>query len=453
MRKDEVYARMLRDLVHEFGEPDFIWQAVALAVALAVAFLLARWLRGRLRIHYERVSPARRAGASSLLNALFPMLGWAVVGVARLAIAPSYHISLLKVAQVPLFGIGIIYIAFYLARRLFDRSEAAKGLLRVVERVVVTLAWVSMAVYVLGLQHDIDTWLRGVNIPLGRAGHLTLYTLLSGAVWVCMTVVAALWLGTLLDDRIMRASSLDANLRVVLARTTKAVLLLVAILMSLTFVGIDITVLGVFGGALGVGLGFGLQKIASNYVSGFIILLDRSLRIGDLVTVNTYHGVVSQIKTRYTVVRGLDGVEALVPNEQIISNVVQNHSFTVTRGRAKVAVQVAYSADVELAMQLMLDAAKDIARVIQEPPPSTALVNFAADGMDLEMGFWVDDPSQGTQGIKSEINLKIWRSFREHGIEIPYPQREVRILNDWMPDGTGLSGQSGRPGRQSGETI
>lgn len=447
MHKHEVYARMLRDLASDLGESDFVWQAVALIAALAVAFLLARSLGNRLKAHYAKLPAARQAGASSLLNALFPMTGWAVVGAVRLGFAPYNHVSLLRVVQVPLLGIGVIYLAFYLVRRLFDRSEAARGLLKVVERVVVTFAWLSMVAYVLGLQNDIYLWLQSVSVPVGK-GHLTLYTMLSGTIWVCLTVVAALWLGTLLDDRIMRASALDANLKVVLSRTSKALLLLVAVLASLSFVGIDITVLGVFGGALGVGLGFGLQKIASNYVSGFIILIDRSLRIGDLVTVSTYHGTVSQIKTRYTVVRGLDGVESLVPNEQLISTIVQNHSFTDTRGRAKVTVQVAYSADVELAMRLMLDAAKGIDRVIQDPPPSASLVNFGADGIDLEMGFGVDDPSLGTLGIRSQINLNIWRNFREHGIEIPYPQREVRILNDWMP---GAAGQAdGRPPCQCG---
>lgn len=229
----------------------------------------------------------------------------------------------------------------------------------------------------------------------------------------------------------MRAKAVDANLKVVLSRLAKALLLVVALLVSLSLVGIDITVLGVFGGALGVGLGFGLQKIASNYVSGFIILLDRSLRIGDLVTVNNYHGTVAQIRTRYTVVRGLDGVEVIVPNEKLISDVVQNHSFTETRGLAKVSVQIAYSADVELAMQLMLAAVQGLDRVLSSPAPWAALTGFGSDGMNLEMGFWVQDPALGTLGIRSKVNLKIWQSFRENGIEIPYAQREIRILNDW----------------------
>ncbi|GAB3627798.1 mechanosensitive ion channel protein MscS [Pandoraea terrae] len=433
MENNQAFAHMVRDLVRDFGAPQIIWQFVALAAALLVAFGASRWVLGRLKTRFADISPARRAGASSLRRAIFPFLGWVVVAITRVSLDGTLHTSLLRLAEVPLFGIALIYLVFYLARRLFANSPQANGLLQLIERVFMVVAWLGMIAYVLGVQDDIFRWMSSVHFTVGKS-QLSLYTMLTGALWVCVTVVLALWFGALLEDRIMRATSLDGNLKVVLSRVVKTLLTLIAVLAALSFVGIDITVLGVFGGALGVGLGFGLQKVASNYVSGFIILLDRSVRIGDLVTVNPYHGTVSQINTRYTVVRGLDGVEALVPNEKLISDVVQNYSFTETRGRAKVNVQVAYSADVEKAMALMLEAAQGIDRVLSDPPPATLLINFAADGIDLEMGFWVQDPAQGSGAIRSEINLRILRSFRANGIEIPYAQREIRILNDW-PDG------------------
>ncbi len=430
MQESPAFARLVRDVVRDVGEPQIVWQVVALAGALVVAFVLRRWMIGRLDRHFERVAPARRAGSSSLRRAFFPIFGWICVALTRVVLQDYTHVSLLMLAEVPLFGTALIYLAFYLARRLFASSPHASGLLKVFERVITTLAWLSMLAYVLGVHDDILKWLASVRFAVG-ASHLTLLSILSGLLWIGVTLVLAMWVGALIEDRIMRTATLDGNLKVVLSRLVKGVLTLIAVLTTLSFVGIDITVLGVFGGALGVGLGFGLQKIASNLVSGFIILLDRSVRIGDLITVSPYHGTVSQINTRYTVVRGLDGVEALVPNEQLVTNVVQNHSFTETRGRAKVNVQVAYSADVELAMSLMLKAAVGIPRVLADPAPSALLLNFGADGMDLEMGFWVQDPAQGSGAIRSEINLRIWRTFREHGIEIPYAQREIRILNDW----------------------
>ena len=430
MQESPAFARLVRDVVRDFGDTQIIWQVVALVGALAVAFVLRRWMIGRLDRHFERVAPARRAGSSSLRRSFFPMFGWMCVALTRVVLQEYMHVSLLMLAEVPLFGTALIYLAFYFARRLFASSPHASGLLKVFERVFTTLAWLSMLAYVLGVHDDILKWLGSVRFAVGTS-HLTLLSILSGLLWVGVTLVLAMWVGSLIEDRIMRTTTLDGNLKVVLSRVVKGLLTLIAVLATLSFVGIDITVLGVFGGALGVGLGFGLQKIASNLVSGFIILLDRSVRLGDLITVAPYHGTVSQINTRYTVVRGLDGVEALVPNEQLVTNVVQNHSFTETRGRAKVNVQVAYSADVELAMSLMLKAAEDIPRVLSDPPPSALLLNFGADGMDLEMGFWVQDPAQGSGGIRSTINLRIWRTFREHGIEIPYAQREIRILNDW----------------------
>jgi small-conductance mechanosensitive channel len=246
-------------------------------------------------------------------------------------------------------------------------------------------------------------------------------------------MVVAIWAGAALEDRLMRATTIDANLRVVLARVGRALLVFAAILLSLSIVGIDITVLGVFGGALGVGLGFGLQKIASNYVSGFIILIDRSLRLGDTINVSGLAGKVTQIRTRYTVVRGLDGVETLIPNEKLITDVVQNQSSYLTRGYAKAAVQVAYDTNLDEAMALLARAAEGVDRVLNEPAPTPYLAGFGADGINLELGFWIADAANGTSSVRSNVNLNIWRLYNEHGISIPFAQREVRIIGQGLP--------------------
>ena len=247
------------------------------------------------------------------------------------------HTSLLALALVPLFGIGLIYIVFYLARRVFGRDGNAHTWLSLVEKVVSLIVWVGMVLTVMGIQNDVLKWMASVQFRIANT-HVTLLSLLSGLLWVCVTMIVAMWLGAALEDRLMRSGALDANLKVVLSRVGRALLILGAVLISLSLVGIDITVLGVFGGALGVGLGFGLQKVASNYVSGFIILIDRSLRIGDTINVSGLQGQVTEIRTRYTTVRGLDGIETLIPNEKLITDVVQNHSSYLTRGYAKAAV-------------------------------------------------------------------------------------------------------------------
>ena len=189
------------------------------------------------------------------------------------------------------------------------------------------------------------------------------------------------------------------------------------------------TALSVFSGAFAVGLGFGLQKIASNYVSGFIILLDRSIRLGNLVAVDTAtSGTVSQITTRYTVLKTLTGTEVIIPNEYLVSNIVRNLSFSDTRVRVAVTVQVAYQTDLDRAMQIMVEAARRQERVLSDPEPAVLLTDFAESGINLELGFWVSDPEAGTGGVRSDINMAIWKAFRENGIEIPYPQREIRVV-------------------------
>ncbi len=233
---------------------------------------------------------------------------------------------------------------------------------------------------------------------------------------------------------VLASENLDSNIRVVLGRLVKAVLSVVALLLSLSIVGIDITALSVFSGALAVGLGFGLQKIASNYVSGFIILLDRSIGIGNLVGIDaTTSGVITQITARYTVLRTLAGTEVIIPNEYLVSNIVRNESFSDPRLRVAVAVQVAYGTDLDLAMRLMTEVAQAQPRVLADPAPQALLTLFADSGINLELGFWIADPEEGTAAVRSAINLAIWRAFREHAIEIPFPQREVRLIGTGSP--------------------
>jgi small-conductance mechanosensitive channel len=233
---------------------------------------------------------------------------------------------------------------------------------------------------------------------------------------------------------------------VVASRLLKALLALVAVLVALSLVGIDLTVLSVFSGALGVGLGLGLQRIASNYVSGFIILLDHSLTIGDMITVDKYYGAVSQINTRYTVIKALDGTETIVPNEMLVSSPVINHSYTDRKVRVVVKVSVAYESDVDRALQVLVEAARGQPRVLAEPAPAAFITGFGADGIDLEVGFWIHDPEEGTLGVRSAIARVLLQRFKEERIEIPFPQRDIRISGISPELGMGKDGQIQRAG-------
>jgi small-conductance mechanosensitive channel len=217
-----------------------------------------------------------------------------------------------------------------------------------------------------------------------------------------------------------------------LSKAARTVLLILAVLVALPAVGIDLTVLSVFSGALGVGIGIGLQKVASNYISGFIILLDRSVRIGDLVTVDNKYGEVSQINTRYTLLRSLDGTESIVPNEMLITQTVVNHSLSKPNVRISLPVQVSYDADLERAEALMLEAAHSQHRVIYDDPdnlPRVFLKDFGDNGILLELAVWIRDPGEGQNNLRSDINWAIWRRFKAAGIEIPFPQRVVHLAS------------------------
>ncbi|MBR2251676.1 MAG: mechanosensitive ion channel, partial [Neisseriaceae bacterium] len=193
-------------------------------------------------------------------------------------------------------------------------------------------------------------------------------------------------------------------------------------------IGIDLTILSVFGGALGIGLGFGLQKIASNYVSGFIILLDRSIRMGDKLTLNGVSGVVTKITSRFVVLQSVAGTEALIPNESFIGNTVLNDTYSERKVWKSLPIQVAYGSDLRLVMNILKTAAERHDRV----ESAAAFVSeFAADGINLQLGYWIIDPENSTLQLNSDILFEIWDEFQKNGIEIPFPQREVRILNDF----------------------
>ena len=297
------------------------------------------------------------------------------------------------------------------------------------ERTISTVIWSMVALHILDLLPVLIDTLESIAIPLGKA-KLTVLQIITGVLTVGLAGVIALWISNALDAKLAGTSGVDPSARVVIGRIAQPLLMTLALMIALPMVGIDLTTLSVFGGALGVGLGLGMQKIAANYVSGFIILLDRSIEPGRLIRVGTWRGTVVDIRTRYTVLRGMDGIDSIVPNEMLVSSVVESETFTNTRARAAVQVGIDYGSDVERAMALMVEAATAQPRVLKDPPPLAFLVAFADSAITLEVGFWIEDPLNGTLGLRSDVNLAILRTFREHGIEIPFPQRVLKIEGD-----------------------
>jgi small-conductance mechanosensitive channel len=246
---------------------------------------------------------------------------------------------------------------------------------------------------------------------------------------VVLLLMLALWAGAALEERLMGMQRVHSSLRAVMARMSRALLILVAVLLCLPMVGLDLTVLSVFGGALGVGLGLGMQRIASNYVSGFVILLERSLSIGDMISVDKYSGKVTQINTRYTILQGLDGVETVLPNEMLISGPVQNQSLSNRSVRAATRITVAYGTDLETVIPLLEALAATVPRVLSTPAPGASLNRFAPDGFELELGFWIGDPENGQGGVVSDVNRKIYALVQAGEIRLGQPQLDTRLLD------------------------
>jgi small-conductance mechanosensitive channel len=217
------------------------------------------------------------------------------------------------------------------------------------------------------------------------------------------------------------------------ANTMRALLLLVGLMLALSAAGLDLTALGVLGGALGVGIGLGLQKLAANYVSGFVILAERSVRIGDMVKIDGFEGRITNINTRYTVIRALNGRESIVPNEMMVTQRVENLSLADPQVAFGTDVQVAYGTDIEALAPRLQEAVRGVARVLADPGPTVQLKSFGADGLDLHIGFWISDAYAGLGNVRSDVNLAVLRALNAAGVEIPYPQRVVRQIVEAAP--------------------
>lgn len=415
---------LLHELWLDLQQPEVVWQAGVLFACFALAWLFDRWLSGRYVAAKAAAGGELDFGRRGLKRIALPLVMLLLVLAARPLLAQWHHVNLLRLAIPLLSSLVLIRAVMFVVRQSF-RSSAPW--LASFERTLALLVWGVVALHILGLLQDFIALLEEVSFTLGKE-QLNLWLILQGLGAVLATLFVALWIGGLLEARLMSAQGIDGNLRLVFSRLLRALLILVAVLIGLPLVGIDLTTLSVFGGALGVGLGFGLQKIAANYVSGFIILLDRSIRIGNLIDVANMRGVVTRITTRYTLLRGMTGVEMIVPNELLVSSVIANETFSDPKVRLATQVQVAYGSDLERAMAILVEAARAQPRVLADPPPKAFVVAFADSGINLELGFWIGDPEQGSLQIRSDIHLAIWRDFKAAGIAIPFPQREVRLL-------------------------
>ncbi len=410
---DELSARLGNLLAADTG-----WQWAAVLGCLAGVWALMRAVR------------SRYASANSIWfgerifdGVLFAGLSLAVVAAWRWATGAGKPVPVLDLAVPVLASLLLIRVVVRVLKVTFPNAKV----IDVFGRTVSWIVWISLILWLSGLLPLIYASLDNIRWKLGGA-NVSLASLIEAALSALAVLLLALWVSAAIEARLLRDATDDLSVRKIAANAVRALLLLVGLLLALSAAGIPLGALSVLGGALGVGLGFGLQKLASNYVSGFVILAERSIRIGDMVKVDGFEGRITDINTRYTVVRALNGRESIVPNELLITQRVENSSLADPKVLVTSTVQVAYGTDLDALLPRLTQAVRAVPRVIADPGPDVQLAGFGADGLDLQVLFWIGDPENGQGSVRSDVNRAVLRTLAAAGVEIPFPQRVMRSV-------------------------
>ena len=410
-------ADQLNELLSSLTQASALTELAVLAGCLFVAWGLVRVLRGR-----ELPEGSIWFGKRIVDGVFFPVLALALAFGAKLVLAGAIQPAVFKVAIPILISLVVIRISVRVLGVTFPNAHWV----RVIERSISWLAWIAVALWVTGVLPLMMDALDEVRWKIG-AGHISLRNLVEGSLAAGVVLVLALWISAAIEKQLLRGTGNTLSVRKMVANIVRTLLLFVGVLFAMSAAGIDLTALSVLGGAIGVGLGFGLQKIAANYISGFVVLAERSLRIGDMVKVDGFEGRITDIRTRYTVIRALNGRESIVPNEMLITQRVENSSLADPKVLLQTQVQVAYGTDVHTLRGKLEAAVREVPRVLSDPGPAVQLAEFAADGMNLNVLFWILDPENGQGSVRSDVNLAVLALLNAEGVTIPFPQRVLRV--------------------------
>jgi small-conductance mechanosensitive channel len=409
-------AAELERLLAALLKPTALIELAVLAVCLVAAWALVRLLRG------ATTRPGSVWFGESLFDGvLFPVAALVFALGARFALVDRVPIAVFKLALPILLSLVVIRLTVRVLQSAFPGS----AVMRAVERWVSWLAWIAVVLWITGALPLMLAELDQITWKIG-ATKISVRNVIEGVVTATVVLIVALWISAALEQRLLAGATDNLSVRKMAANALRALLLFVGLMFALSAAGIDLTALGVLGGALGVGLGFGLQKLAANYVSGFVILAERSMRIGDTVKVDNFEGRITDISTRYTVIRALNGREAIVPNEMMITQRVENSSLADPKVAMTTVVNVAYGTDLDALLPRLVAAVAAVPRVLADPAPGALLTNFAADGLELTVAFWIADPHNGQNNVRSDVNLALLGELNRLGVEIPYPQRVLR---------------------------
>jgi small-conductance mechanosensitive channel len=398
--------------------PDTLGQAACLAVLLLVALAAARPLRSALLRQADRLpSGPLRPIAWALARISPSILLLLLLWFARLSFnTAGSRGDLLRLGE----SLVLVWVLIRLSSRLVKNEALA--------RAIAIAAWIIAALNIAGLIGPVVKLTDSMAIPIGNF-RLSLLLVLKGAITLAALVWVANTVSRVVEHRLDRLSILAPAMRVLAGKLTRLVLLALAVVLSLGSIGIDLTAFAVLSGAIGVGVGFGLQKVVSNLVSGVILLLDRSIKPGDVIEIDGTYGFVNALNARYAAVTTRDGKEFLIPNEDLITQRVTNWSYSNDLIRLHVKVGISYQSDPHTAIRLAVEAARDLPRVLTEPEPTCLLVNFGDSTIDLELRCWINDPVNGTANVRSALMLRMWDLYQANGIELPHPQRDITLRN------------------------
>jgi small-conductance mechanosensitive channel len=423
----------VRGALLQLTSPQMLAALVSVLCAAMVAYAVARPLAAR-RLRNAPDLPLPAHGLDHMLEGmviLAPILAalatlfaaHVVVGALGIPTAAVDAAARLVTALL-LVRLGVFVLGLLLGPGSWVRTRGAR---------ITVILWGISAVALLGWLDDIEAELNRISLVPGK---FSLWALLKGMVVVTAFVVVASLIARAIERHVMRLDQLAVSTRVGVSKFTYFLLVGLGVLLGINAAGVDVTTLNVLTGAIGLGLGFGLQAVASNFVSGFVLLMDKSIKPGDVISFTTLGGAsagnfgwVQELRGRYVVVRDRDGVDTLVPNQNLITSSFINWSYSDQRVRLKLPVTVSYEDDPEVALKLLVEATENHPRILHDPPPVSRLISFEDNGMRLEIRFWIADPVNGVNNIRSDVNRAIWRIFRAHGVKIPVPQQETRVLD------------------------
>jgi small-conductance mechanosensitive channel len=417
------------DALSTLQEPDNFLQVALVAAALLLGWWAARFARSHLAVAPEPENLHDRLRELLYIGAP-PALTFAILAAFDGFLhAVGLRADMVDVA-VQLIGLLLlIRVVIYILRVSLGTRARLKGWGAAITGVV----WLFLALHLLGWGDEVIRVLDSIGMQAGKT-RISVWSVMKLLVTVSVFVLIALWASRWLERHVLRLDALAPTMRIGIAKFMQAFLVGLSVLVGLNAAGLDLTTLNVLTGAIGIGLGFGLQSIAANFVSGFVLLMDRSIKPGDVIsftgttgTATEGFGWVEELRGRYVVVRDRDGVETLVPNQNLITNPVINWSYTDPKVRLKLPIRVSYKDDPELAMQLLLQSTEGHPRIIRDPAPVARLMGFGDHGIELELRFWIPDPQEGVNNVRSDVNRRIWRLFKEHGVTIPVAQREIRV--------------------------